>query len=205
MSKPELKHPLKLSPGYNVDDAEMIAKIQRDMSSGQPYHYFFHGKVGRGKTFLAQHIIRSYPNSHWYYPSPNPIAKSGMITIREYYREYLEFNKSKGYGAVTDQKANDRLLLKSFLCLDDIGNEKPATKPAREYIGACIERRYDAIKSGRVHATIMTSNHDMGAIKGMYGSRVQDRIYEVFDIMEIKREKGKKSYRREKQTELNKG
>ncbi len=154
MNKPELKHPLKLSPGYNVDDAEMIAKIQKGMASGEPYHYFLHGKVGRGKTFLAQHIIRSYPNSFWYYPSPNPIIKIGMITIREYYREYLEFNKAKGYGAAADQRANDRLLLKSFLCLDDIGNEKPATKPAREYIGACIERRYDAIKSGTPVLTV---------------------------------------------------
>ena len=198
MNRPDLKYPLKLSPDYHVDDSVMIAKIQRDMASGEPYHYFFHGKVGRGKTFLAQHIIRSYPNSHWYYTSPNPIAKTGMITVREYYREYLEFNKSKGWTAVADQKANDRLLHKMFLCLDDIGNEKPKTEAAHEYIGACIERRYDAIKNGKAHATIMTSNHDMEEIKGIYGSRVQDRIYEVFDIMEIKREKGKKSYRREK-------
>lgn len=197
MSKSGLKYPLKLSPIYHVDDPEMIAKIQRDMTSGEPYHYFFHGKVGRGKTFLAQHIIRSYPNSHWYYSNPNPIAETGMITVREYYREYLEFNKSKGWTAVTDQKANDRLLFKMFLCLDDIGNEKPDTTAAHDYIAACIERRYDAIKSGKAHATIMTSNLDIEAIKKMYGSRVQDRIYEVFDIIEIKREKGKKSYRRE--------
>ena len=51
MNIPDLKYPLKLSPGYNVDDPQIIAKIQRDMASGQPYHYFFHGKVGRGKTF----------------------------------------------------------------------------------------------------------------------------------------------------------
>ena len=87
-----------------------------------------------------------------------------------------------------------------FLCLDDIGNEKPSTDAAHEYIGGCIERRYDAIKGGQAHATIITSNLDMEAIRKMYGSRVQDRIYEVFDIMEIKREQGKKSYRREKQT-----
>ena len=65
MNIPDLKFPLKLSPDYHVDDSNMIAKIKRDMASGEPYHYFFHGKVGRGKTFLAQHIIRSYPNSHW--------------------------------------------------------------------------------------------------------------------------------------------
>ena len=201
MNLPDLKYPLKLSPAYHVDDPQMIAKIQRNMGSGEPYHYFLHGKVGRGKTFLAQHIIRSYPNSHWFYSNANPIAKTGMITVREYYREYLEFNKSRGYTAVADQKANDRLLNKMFLCLDDIGNEKPSTDAAHEYIGGCIERRYDAIKSGKAHATIITSNLDMEAIRKMYGSRVQDRIYEVFDIMEIKREQGKKSYRREKQIE----
>ena len=203
MSDIELKHSLKLPADYNIDNPKIIEKIREDMTGGGPYHYLFQGKVGTGKTYLAQSIVQSYPNNYNYYPSNNPIGRPGMIIVRDYYREYLDFNKLRGYGAVQDLKANERLMNKRFLCIDDIGNEKPATVPAHEYIGLIIEKRYEQIKRGECHATILTTNLDSDQLTAMYGSRVTDRIYEFFQVMKFDRGrdllgKERPSYRREK-------
>ena len=175
------------------------------MISGDPYHYLFTGKVGTGKTLTAKSIIQSYPKHYEYYPSNNPIARSGMIIVREFYREYLDFNKVRGLAGISDLRANEKLMNKRFLCIDDVGNEKPRTDAAHEYIGAMIEKRYEVIKNNWCHATIMTTNLDMSQLKATYGVRVIDRIYEVFQIMEFERREGKKSHRREKASEPIKG
>lgn len=200
---------LKLPAGYQIDNPKIIEKIRKDMASGEPYHYWFQGKVGTGKTFTAQSIVRSYPNHYEYYPSNNPIAKTGMIIVRDYYREYLDFNKMRGAGGVLDLKANEKLMNKRFLCIDDIGNEKPGTDAAHEYIGSVLERRYEQIKRNYCHATVITTNLDGKQLQKMYGSRVLDRIFEVFQVMKFERVdplgNEKESYRRENMSEPIKG
>ena len=207
---------LKLPAGYQTDNPKIIEKIRKDMASGDPYHYWFQGKVGTGKTFTARAIVQSYPNHFEYYPSNNPIAKSGMIIVRDYYREYLDFNKLHGAGGVLDIKANEKLMNKRFLCIDDIGNEKAGVTmatgadAAHEYIGSIIERRYEQIKRNYCHATIITTNLDGKQLKKMYGSRVLDRIFEVFQIMKFERGidllgNEKESHRRENASEPIKG
>ena len=193
--------PLRLPEDYKSNNPNIVRQVQLDMASGRPYHYLFQGRVGTGKTYLAEAIISSYPPTRDYYLDVGTIVENGIVKVREFYRGYLEGLKARagGYG---DIRFNERVLKRYYFCLDDLGNETPSTQPAHEYLAACLERRCEQIKSGRCRGTIITTNLNEKKIKELYGVRVMDRLQEVFQIMQFQ---PKVSFRREKSKPLIKG
>lgn len=174
---PTFKTDLKL-PDYYESSANpnIISQVLFDLKSGKPYHYIFTGRVGLGKTFLADIIAWSYPwnNRHF--------GPEGKILVKDLYRGYLTSINSD-YRML---RSVERHLVKDFLIIDDLGNEAPSTPTAHEYIGTTIERRYNAIKhTKRFMATIITTNLTQKEIRDTYGSRVEDRLLEMFTIMKF--------------------
>ena len=166
---------------YKKNNPKILSRIVRDMKENNNFHYLFVGNVGSGKSLLARLIANAYDNIS------NPFDKFHIIEAREVYYKYLnEINSFRNVGpiitGIEEYMASQRLIF------DDIGNEKPGTDSAHEYIGTQIERRYDHIKNNpdKHTQTIITTNLNNKEMWNLYGSRVVDRVQEVFTIMRFK-------------------
>jgi DNA replication protein DnaC len=173
---------------YKENNPNIIKTIREDFKDDKPFHYLFLGKAGCGKTELARIIYKSSATHH---KNHNEYS---FIKARELYWNYLDNLKDSNFGSNWIIKKNENAIKAPKLVFDDLGNEKPSTTSAREYIGTYLERRYDLINLNRVSNTIITTNLDQKGLYNLYGSRVLDRLEEMFTVMVFK----KHSFRSEK-------
>ena len=165
---------------YKQNNPRIIERIQGDLKDDKSFHYLFIGRSGSGKTELARIIYKSTA-SH----SNNP-AEYNFIKARELYWNYLDNINKNDFGSNWIIKENENSIKSKRLIFDDLGNEKPSTTSAHEYIGTYLERRHDLIILNRVKNTVITTNLNQNSINKLYGSRVLDRLEEVFTIMVFK-------------------
>jgi|TARA_R100000656_G_scaffold122282_1_gene97802 DNA replication protein DnaC len=184
------KAKLKLPEYYKQNNPNILNRIMKDMGEGNPFHYLFIGTVGCGKTELARAIYSSYEPGYW-----------ESIKIRRFYRSYLYYlsmNLNDKYQSIRDIEKQFR---SKSIVVDDFGDERPSTEAAHDYIANMIEERYDycILAQNRDHCqTVITTNLKGEEILKFYGSRVLDRIEELFTIMEFKSH----SFRREKKERI---
>ena len=131
----------------------------------------FLGSVGCGKTYLARHIMY-YSSTRWEY-----------IKVYKFYQEYLGIIGSNAYDKFDALRSHSVPMQFESLLIDDLGNEKPSTEAAHDYLGGLIERRYDYLeRKADISRTIITTNLNGDQIDDIYGSRVLDRIKQYFII-----------------------
>ena len=163
---------------YKKNNPKILTRIESDMKENRNFHYLFLGNVGSGKSLLARLIANAYNKRS------DPFSKFHTIGARKIYYKYLDsINSFSNVGPIIT--GIEEYIKAQRLILDDIGNEKPGTESAHEYIGTQIEKRYDRIKENpekHTH-TIMTSNLAQKEMLNFYGARVVDRIQELFTIM----------------------
>jgi len=171
-----IKAKLKLPEYYEKNNPNILQKVGDDMKAGRPFHYLFIGTVGCGKTELARAIVRSHPGFN-------------VVKTRRFYRSYLEYISMRHQDKYESIRIIERQFRERLLILDDLGDEKPSTEAARDYMSAMIEERYDYCSHpGRVDKcrTVITTNLTGKQILDFYGSRVLDRLEEMFIIMKFK-------------------
>mgnify|MGYP003111308960 CR=1 FL=1 len=168
-------------PAYFKElNVNIIKRIRDDFNKEKSFHYLFLGKSGCGKTEIARAI---YKSSAVHYKNPN---EYNFIKARELYWNYLNSINSTEFGSNWIIRENERLIKSPKLIFDDLGNEKPSTTSAHEYIGTYIERRYDLIRTKKVKNTIITTNLDQKGIHRLYGARILSRLEECFTVMVFK-------------------
>ena len=194
MSQFEIRYP----KGYKKNNKNIIKRVEKELllygtniidgvqhdSNRVSAHYLFQGVVGCGKTTLAKIIYNSCkPKSNY--------TDSKSTSFRKIYEDYLSLigsTYSDKYTAIQDLS---ELMKKELLLLDDLGDEKPNTDAAHDYIGGLLEKRYEYIKIGfpvnKLNCvTIITTNLNGKQIIDTYGSRVYDRLQEIFVICKFK-------------------
>ena len=170
---------LTLPKGYKENNKNILNDIRHKLITSSDFHYLFQGPVGCGKTLLSNLIVK--PISTWEGKRPK------SLMCRRLYEKYLKIiasNYTDKYDAIDDIY---RYFHSGFLILDDLGDERPGTDSAHDFIGGLIEERYDYLKRSNFKGrTIVSTNLDSGEIINFYGSRVYDRIQEMFVICKFK-------------------
>ncbi len=175
---------LKLPDYYKENNPSILQQVRDDMENARAFHYLFIGSVGCGKTELARAIANSHPGFN-------------VVRTRRFYRSYLEYISMSRNDKYESIRIIERQFRQKLLVLDDLGDEKPSTSAARDYMSSMIEERYDycSLPQNRGKCrTIITTNLSGKEILDHYGSRVLDRIEEMFIIMKFK----KHSFRHDK-------
>jgi len=190
MSQFEIRYP----KGYKKNNKNIIERVEKDLLlygnniiDGVEHsdmkvsaHYLFQGVVGCGKTTLAKLIFNNCKTKIRH-------MDSKMISTRSLYEEYLRLMSSTYTDKNDAIRALSDVTKKEVLLMDDLGDEKPNTDAAHDYIGGLIEKRYEHIRyhyplSNLNCVTIITTNLTGQQIVDLYGSRVYDRIQEIFVI-----------------------
>ena len=175
---------MKLPKEYKKNNPNIIKQVSADLKAEKPFHYLFQGDVGCGKTYLAR-IIKN----HILHDRIIDVNKADNLiqTARKHYLEYLSLLGSD-YSDRSD--ALDRLRRSiahaEFIILDDLGDEKPGTDASHDYFAGIVEDRHDYIRKYEYTRTIITTNLDAQQFINTYGSRVFDRITELYTIMRFK-------------------
>ena len=194
MSQFEIRYP----KAYKKNNKKIIKRVEKDLLlygnniiDGVEHsdmkvsaHYLFQGVVGCGKTTLAKIIFNVCR-----YKGDSDNSKS--TSFRKIYEDYLGFLGSTFTDKHTAIQDLSELMKKELLLLDDLGDEKPNTDAAHDYIGGLLEKRYEYIKTGFPGnelncVTIITTNLNGKQIIDTYGSRVYDRLQEIFVICKFK-------------------
>ena len=177
--------------GYKKNNKNIIAKVEKDLlsygtkiSNRVCANYLFQGVVGCGKTTLAKAIYTTC----WL---KGRRSDSKATSFRKMYEDYLSLMSSTYSDKYDAIKELSLCTQKEVLFLDDLGDEKPNTDAAHDYIGGLLEKRYEHIKTGFPEnkfncVTIITTNLNGKQIIDTYGSRVYDRLQEVFVICKFK-------------------
>lgn len=131
------------------------------------------GSVGTGKTAL----IRAFTN--------NQVASYRVKSILEITEDY----KENGEGAIKHYRANAQGTRNHFglceygYCFDDIGAEEIPAQHFGEKKNVFAEILQSRSLYLPLHTTHMTSNIDPADMKTLYGSRVADRMTEMFNVI----------------------
>ena len=173
---------LELPKNYNNNNPNIIKKIEEDMETcaDKGFHYLFQGSVGCGKTYLARIIEYTLVKaeiieSTHYLKSARKIYSSFLETLSSNYTD-------KG-TVLTNLKRS--ISHSEFLILDDLGDETN-TDASHEYFSSALEDRYDYIKKYEYTKSIITTNLKSKDFINAYGSRLFDRITDVYTIMKFK-------------------
>ena len=180
---------LTLPKGYKENNKNILKDVRQRMKLDSEFHYLFQGPVGCGKTVLSRIIKLPMLQLKGIRPK--------SLMCRRLYEKYLKIIASDftdKYDAIDDIY---KYFHSDFLILDDLGDERPGTDSAHDFIGGLIEERYDYLKRTDFKGhTIVSTNLDSGEIINFYGSRVYDRMQEMFVICKF----NKVSFREEKLT-----
>jgi DNA replication protein DnaC len=177
---------LILPEGYEENNPKILKQVRKDLKENNAFHYIFIGKVGCGKTYLANQIVQSrkdFGSFRW-----------SIVECRHLYQEYLRVissNFTDKYDAIRNLESTvkDRLTF-----IDDLGDERPGTDAAHDYMSGRLMDRWEKAKRDKDSCTIITTNLSQADIIKKYGSRVVDRMEEVFTLMIFKPH----SFRRDK-------
>jgi DNA replication protein DnaC len=142
---------------------------------------YLYGDVGRGKTFLLECLSKMCSAIEIRFENANKPFTSrrfAMATVKEI---VLEMARKKSVEAL-DKYSKGNLLI------DDLGNEKDHGDTQKIYgneydtIGEVITQRYRYFKQ---HGAIThaTSNLLPSEWKKAYGTRVEDRMYDMFNLV----------------------
>ena len=146
--------------------------------------WYFHGKVGRGKSHLAAAMLKR-AWMRWARERGVPPTVAWWPTSR-----LLQQMRATYSGKGAQPEWIEKLYTVDLLVLDDLGQER-VTDWARETLGLIITERYDA---GR--KLIITSNYSLGGLARRFtpddapddpdGERIASRIAEACRVKEIK-------------------
>jgi len=160
----------------NGNFKKIITAISENIENNKDLHFMFMGDIGIGKTFLSN-IIRDYLQKS--------DLKVSLYEIRKIYQEYVRLIGSN-YSDSSDQVNKiANIGKKDILILDDLGTEKMVENQIT-FIKNILLDRYETIKKQQCLLTIITTNFGSEEINSIYGSRVLDRILEVFTIVNFK-------------------
>ena len=160
----------------NGNFKKIITAISENIENNKDLHFMFMGDIGIGKTFLAN-IIKDYLQKS--------DLKVSLYEIRKIYQEYVRLIGSN-YSDSSDQVNKiANIGKKDILILDDLGTEKMVENQIT-FIKNILLDRYETIKKQQCLLTIITTNFGSEEINSIYGSRVLDRILEVFTIVNFK-------------------
>jgi len=153
---------------YFASDTEFETKYKGELQKGL---YVF-GIPGTGKTScfkIMQNVSKVYSISQVWMPI---ISTQNVVeqfnTSESNKKDFVIQNYSKG-----------------IFMFDDLGAEKEASNFGKEDIFERImERRYDKfLEKGT--KTFVTSNLSFEGIKKRYGSRLYDRFFQMFNVLEL--------------------
>ena len=166
---------------------KMWNRISSDFKNGKPFNYFFLGGVGVGKTYTTKVIQKLFID--------NANIKFEFMNVRHYYRRnYLDLINSSYSDRYESIRSNELSITQAkYLIIDDLGNERPSTDAAHDYIGTLIIDRYEYYLKHPTTCTIITSNLTQDEMIRWYGSRIVDRMEEMCVIMKF----NNKSFRRQ--------
>jgi DNA replication protein DnaC len=173
----EIKYP----ENYKRNNPNILKRIEKDLKAEDGKiinaNYLFQGPVGCGKTTLGAIIYNNIQK-------PGSSVRKTFNKLYDEYLMYMNSNFSDKYDAINDIY---KLLTKNIVFLDDLGDEKPGTDAAHDFVSGLLTERYDHIKKCSSFLmddciTVITTNLDGPSIIRTYGSRVYDRIQEVFVI-----------------------
>ena len=175
-----------LPQDYQRNNPNILKRIDEDRASNGSYHYLFIGNAGCGKTVLATLLAHDYARRL----KGTSMDAPYFVKVRTFYREYLSLLNSNYTDVYAAMKGRENKFKSRYAIIDDIGDERPSTPSANEYIGGMLEERYDYIKTCEAKKTpcwtIGTTNLNQKQLMEKYGSRVVDRIEEMFTIMKFK-------------------
>ena len=169
---------MKFTPpkNYEKNNPNILKRVVKDMESNKPFHYLFIGNAGVGKTALAKLIRRSYSESDWRW-----------LNVRKFYRNYIELMSTSYNDKYDVIRDSEKIMRAKNLVIDDLGNERPNTASAHDYMGSMLEERYDWLTvSNKEARTIITTNLGANELHQIYGARLIDRLEGLFTIMRFK-------------------
>lgn len=160
---------LNLICKYFAKDRSFETDHRGDLSKG----LFIIGPNGTGKSSslrIMQLISRKYNLQSLWFP------------IIETYKVVENYNTDRHKDFVLENYSKGKYLF------DDLGAEPEASNTyvfgKKDIFTGIMQSRYDAfIRKGTI--THITSNLYVADVKARYGSRVEDRFYEMFNILEL--------------------
>jgi len=159
--------------------------IEKDLQGkNESFHYFFTGKPGTGKTYLADIISGSFFKSSGY-AIHNQWRKLSCCKI---YKDHLSNLRESRMSLHHDIQC-----LTSDIVLDDLGNEFPDTAGAVNFVKHILFQRFVLMENffAGVKSTIIISNLPLegkNSISTRYGGKITDRIYGAFTIFVFENE-----------------
>jgi len=168
-------------PEWYVKPKPIIDYIEKCLQTKDPFAMLFVGKVGCGKTYLAEQVYNYIETEN----SNNHRIKMLFSSAAEVYREYL--------AALTKQNSDKNDLIariESYLTwdvvvLDDLGKEMD-TGAAKTFFSNLLCIQYDAFREGKLNRSIITTNYSGEQLKQLYGEHVVSRLVEYYTIVEFK-------------------
>ncbi len=159
---------------YMAQDLKALQKLKGNIKKG----ILIQGSNGSGKSFLFEILDRIYNNNnakHW------KIHFVEAIMLPEKYRRYI----SNPQIAANDLDFYE-YYSKGTILIDDLGAEKKLKHFGNEVeiIDQMIQLRYNTFKKKGLK-TFVTTNLSLEDIKERYGLRSYDRIFEMFNILQL--------------------
>lgn len=177
--KPPIFTKLILPSDYEINNSKLIDRINLDIKKEEGFHYLFTGKVGCGKSYLADIINKNIKRLY--------NIEARWINADEIYQKYLNFIDATSVDKIELMNSITHSLRGKFVIFDDIGNEFPNTTAAHEFIGMLMNDGYKYWKRGYAYMTIYITNLRDVALNELYDDRVMDRIYEKFLVVPFKK------------------
>lgn len=150
------------------DDKETLEHIQKAakwLVSGKKPGLLLYGGIGNGKTTLARAIIRLIGLIS---DLNDPYTKTYQVSALEISRR-----------ALSDEQYIKDLKQIPILMIDDVGIEPETIKCYGNEISPITDLLY--ARYDQQLFTLVTSNLNMEQIKERYGSRIYDRVNELFN------------------------
>lgn len=170
----QLFNTLKLPANHDIINIDFYKEIDNHLTHQTPFCYLFKGISGCGKTTLMKIIHNNIIRL-------NPVWMTAPTLYQDYIR-VISSDFSDKSEAITKRH---NLFVADTLFIDDIGVEKHISEAAIGYITIGIHRMYDNWKMYNHKRIVLSTNLNSKEILDMYGSRVVDRLTEMFTVIDF--------------------